>query len=373
MPKMKAIAAGGALLGAAAAIAAGTAFAVVALADDGGATPAVETRAAASGRDAAADGGAALSVQEVYRRTREGVVEVSATGGQGTRTPYGPAPQGEQRSQGSGFVIDRDGHIVTNYHVVAGATSVTVTFSDGREVDARVVGTDPSTDLALLDVDVPADELTPLELGRSSDVQVGDPVVAIGSPFGLEETVTTGVVSALDRSIDAPNGFAIDGAIQTDAAVNHGNSGGPLLDMSGRVIGVTSQIESRSGGNDGVGYAVPSDTVRDVVSQLLEDGEVEHAYLGVAIESAERGVRLAEVRPDSPASEAGLRSGDVVTAVDGKRVSSAEDLRGTIAAKRPGDEIELEVRRGDSARTVTVELGTRPAQALGWVERPRLP
>src|ERR671923_174772 len=204
---------------------------------------------------ASADAGS-LSVNAIYERARKGVVEITAT-------EETPGLFGEPRSQqagGSGFVYDSDGHIVTNEHVVNGAQTVSVTFWNGKTYDAKVVGTDPSTDLAVLDVDAPASQLFPLSLGDSDDLAVGDGVIAIGSPFGLDQTVTTGIVSALHRQMRAPNGFTIDDSIQTDAAINHGNSGGPLLDTRGTVIGVNSQIESDSGGNDGVGFAVPSST-----------------------------------------------------------------------------------------------------------------
>ena len=201
-----------------------------------------------------------------------------------TTSPFGNG--GTQQAQGSGFVYDDQGHVITNQHVVDGAQSVKVTLWNGKTYDATVVGTDPSTDIAVLDVDAPASVLEPLSLADSSKLEVGDGVVAIGSPFGLEQTVTSGIVSALHRQITAPNDFAIDDAIQTDAAINHGNSGGPLLDMSGRVVGVTSQIESESGGNDGVGFAVSSNTVKRIADALISNGSVDHAYLGVATETS---------------------------------------------------------------------------------------
>jgi putative serine protease PepD len=224
-----------------------------------------------------------------------------------------------------------------------------------------VVGTDPSTDLAVLKVDAPASALAALALADSDDVEVGEGVVAIGSPFGLEQTVTTGIVSALHRQITAPNDFAIDDAIQTDAAINHGNSGGPLLDLDGKVIGVNSQIESQSGGNDGVGFAVPSNTVKRVAAALIADGEIEHAYLGVATEDVDAdGAGIAEVRTGTPADEAGLEAGDVVTAVDGEEVGSADELRQAIDSHEPGDEVELTLERDGETQSVTVTLGTRP-------------
>ena len=229
------------------------------------------------------------------------------------------------------------GHVITNQHVVDGAKSVEVTFWNGKTYDATVVGSDPSTDIAVLDVDAPASALEPLALADSSQLEVGDGVVAIGSPFGLEQTVTTGIVSALHRQITAPNNFAIDDAIQTDAAINHGNSGGPLLDLDGNVVGVNSQIESESGGNDGVGFAVPSDTVERIADALITDGSVEHAYLGVATEDVEgsTGAGISEVRTGTPAAAAGLSNGDAVTKIDGTSRDSADELRRLIDAKQP--------------------------------------
>jgi len=262
---------------------------------------------------------------------------------------------------------------------------VSVTFSNGETYDASVVGSDASTDLAVLDVDAPASLLKPLRLGDSSGLAVGDPVVAIGSPFGLENTVTTVIVSALQRQMQAPNGFTINDSIQTDAAINHGNSGGPLLNMQGHVVGVNAQISSESGGNDGVGFAIPSDTVESIVSQLLANGVAEHAYLGVGVATitesvaaevgSPTGVALTEVREGTPAAEAGLRAatgsttvdgreyptgGDVITAVDGTPVASAEDLQRAIDAKRPGATVAITYSRDGQTRTVEVELVRRP-------------
>ena len=188
-------------------------------------------------------------------------------------------------------------------------------------------------------------------------------MIAIGSPFGLEQTVTTGIVSALHRQINSPNDFAIDDAIQTDAAINHGNSGGPLLDLEGRVIGVNSQIESESGGNDGIGFAVPSDTVARIAADLIADGEVEHAYLGVATgdTSSGDGASIAEVRPGTPAAAAGLREGDVVTEIDGEAVADADELRTLIDARQPGDSVELTIVRDGEEQTIEVELASRPS------------
>ena len=326
-------------------------------------TTTVESRVTDPAAQAVAARTSGLTINEIYRRSAAGVVEITVESPAGADAPFG---QGATVS-GSGFVIDRQGHIVTNQHVVEDADSVTVTFAGGGETVATVVGTDPSTDLALLRVEPAGRSLTPLTLAPSTAVEVGDPVVAIGNPFGLEGTATSGIVSALDREIEAPNGFVIDRAIQTDAALNGGNSGGPLLDARGRVIGVNSQIRSETGGNVGIGYAVASDTVRAFVADLEADGEVEHAYLGVAFEATAAGVRVTEVRSGSPAARAGLRGGteggDLVTALDGEAIETPAELRAAVSAKQPGDTLTLEVRRDGSSRTVTVELGRRPETA----------
>jgi putative serine protease PepD len=287
-----------------------------------------------------------LSVQSIYQLANKGVVEVTA--GQG---------------QGSGFVYDGDGHIVTNDHVVDGATSVSVRFWNGKTFDAQVVGTDASTDLAVLKVDAPASNLFPLSLGDSSKLAVGDSVVAIGSPFGLEGTVTSGIVSALHREMTSPNHFAIDNSIQTDAAINHGNSGGPLLNAQGKVVGITSQIESNSGGNEGVGFAIPSNTVSSIAAQLISSGKADHAFLGVVLQdsSAQTGAAISQVRAGTPAARAALRAGDVVTTAAGTRINSASELRAVINAHRPGDTISVTYTRGGQSHTVTVKLTARPA------------
>ena len=301
------------------------------------------------------------TVGEIYKRSSASVVEITV-GSTGEASPFG-GDGGTQQAQGSGFVYDTEGHVITNQHVVDGAETVSVKFANGKSYSATVVGGDPSTDIAVIDVDAPASELKPLELADSSAVEVGDGVIAIGSPFGLEQTVTTGIVSALHRQITSPNSFSIDDAIQTDAAINHGNSGGPLLDMDGEVIGVNSQIESESGGNDGVGFAVPSNTVGKIADALISDGSVEHAYLGVAIEDTDgaEGATLAEVRAGTPAAEAGLESGDVVTKLDGETVDSADELRRLVDAHSPGDSVELTFERDGDTQTVEVTLGTRPS------------
>jgi S1-C subfamily serine protease len=241
------------------------------------------------------------------------------------------------------------------------AEEVYVAFADGNQVAARIVGFDPNADVALLKIDPSGLTLRPLRLGTARDLKVGSPVAAIGSPFGEPQSLSVGVVSATDRSIRSLTGFEIAGAIQTDAAINHGNSGGPLLDSAGRVIGINAQIESESGGNDGVGFAIPSSTVRRVASQLISGGQVAHAYLGVQLTDATGGAGVAHVRGDGPAGDAGLEVGDVVTAIDGKPVGTADALVSAVDAHKPGDEVTLKVRRDGRLRDVDVTLGTRPS------------
>ncbi|MBA3735439.1 MAG: trypsin-like peptidase domain-containing protein [Actinobacteria bacterium] len=292
-----------------------------------------------------ASSGSGLSVQSIYQLARKGVVEVTSAQG-----------------QGSGFVYDTTGHVLTNQHVVSGASSLTVKLWNGKTYDAQVVGTDASTDLALLKISAPASELFRLALGDSGKLIVGDNVVAIGSPFGLEETVTSGIVSALHREMRSPNGFAIDDSIQTDAAINHGNSGGPLLNAQGKVVGINAQIESDSGGNDGVGFAIPSNTIRSIASQLISNGKAQHAFLGVVLsDSSSGGARIGQVRAGTPAAKAGLRAGDVVTAVAGKSIASASELRAAINAHRPGDQVSVTYKRGAKSHTASVKLASRPS------------
>jgi putative serine protease PepD len=301
-------------------------------------------------------------IAQLYKRSIPGVVEVNSTSTAGSdTTPFGAPGGGTTQSTGSGFVADTDGHVITNEHVVAGATSVTVRFHDGQTMKAEVVGEDASTDVAVLKLDHLPDGVTPLPLGSTSALEIGDAVIAIGSPFGLEGTVTSGIVSGMGREIQSPDGFTIDNAIQTDAALNHGNSGGPLIDATGRVVGMNSQIASESGGSDGIGYAIPIETVRSIARQLEESGQVRHPYLGVTLADANGGgARIGQVRGGTPADSAGLRAGDVVTKVDGQAVSGADDLRRIVTEHEPGDKVTLTVRRGDSTKTLTVTLGARP-------------
>jgi S1-C subfamily serine protease len=340
----------------------------------------------AGGADLANPKSGALTPREIYKRDAPGVVFVTADVTQ-PASPFSPGQQGQ--STGSGFVIGKSGSIVTNAHVVEGAPSVRVRFGDGRTARARVAGRDPSTDLALLLVDPEGLDLRPLELGSSKGVQVGDPTVAIGNPFGLDRTLTTGVVSALQRSIPSLQpGFRINNVIQTDAAINPGNSGGPLIDAQGKVIGVNSQIETGGGGrgNVGIGFAVPIDTAKEVIPQLRRSGSVQRAYLGVgtrtiggALEELELpsadGALVETVEPGSPAARAGLRGGtseqdvgggtvrtggDIIKAVDGAKVRSADDVSELIGNRRPGDTVRLDVLRDGTRRSVTVTLGHRP-------------
>ena len=331
----------------------------------------------------------AKSVQEIYEEAGPGVVQVTSTSVVTANPFFGPQ---SASSLGSGFVVDRDGYIVTNYHVIEDAQEIEVNFSGDDRVPAKVVGSDPSTDLAVLKIDAHSRALTPLPLGNSEAVRVGDAVVAIGNPFGLERSVTAGIVSALQRNITAPNGYTIDKVIQIDAPINRGNSGGPLLNASGEVIGVNSQIESETGGNVGIGFAVPVNTVREVVSQIKQHGKVEHAYLGVEMQAitpelaetvnlpVDAGVLIARVAEGSPADEAGLEGGDqsvivdgqsyvlggdIVVSADGQAMTTPDELRTMIMEKRPGDSITLDIRRGDMQRTVNVTLGQQPAQSGG--------
>jgi putative serine protease PepD len=298
-----------------------------------------------------------LSVAQIANQSIPGVVEVDATG-ISSQSPY-PGSSSQTAAEGTGWVYDTQGHIVTNEHVIDGASSVSVKFSDGTTAKATVVAKDTSSDLAVLKVDVAASKLHPLPVGDSSALQVGDGVVAIGNPYGLDGSVTSGIVSALDREISAPDNTPIEGAIQTDAAINHGNSGGPLLNLDGKVVGVTSQIQSDSGANDGVGFAISSNMVKTVVQQLLTTGKVAHPLLGVQVTTTANGVSVAKVESGSGADKAGIKSGDVITAVDGTKVTSSQQLRTIIAAHKPGDTLQVEILRSGSTKTLTVTVGSR--------------
>jgi S1-C subfamily serine protease len=342
----------------------------------------------------------ALSINDIYKRSAPGVVQVTSTSTVSVPAdpffgnPFFPQQQ-TQQSLGSGFVIDKAGHVVTNYHVVQGAKQVRVSFSNGGSMKATIVGTDPSSDLAVLRIDTSSRALTPLPLGNSDGMQVGDPVVAIGNPFGLDRTVTAGIVSAIQRAITAPNGYTIDHVIQTDASINHGNSGGPLLSGRGEVIGVNSQIEtgnSGASGNVGVGFAIPSNTVKTVIAQLIRQGHVDRAFIGISATPitrdlarvfrlpVSRGLLVQSVQPGSGAATSGLKAGstqvvlagetyelggDIIVEAGGRPVASLDRLRDIVATKKPGDKLLLVVYRGTRRTSLAVRLGRQPASRSG--------
>jgi putative serine protease PepD len=301
--------------------------------------------------------------QSVYESASPGVVQITATGISTQSGPFGQGG-GSQTATGSGFVVDGDGHIVTAAHVVNGASTVKVAFSDGTGRSATVVGKDDATDVAVLKIDPSGLTLHPLALGRSAGLTVGDSLVAIGSPFGYPESVSTGIVSGLDRTIQAPNGFTVAHAIQTDAALNPGNSGGPILDSSGRVIGIADQIATNGSSqqSSGVGFAVPIDIVSSELSALEGGKTVHHAYLGVSSSdsTSATGALVAAVSAGSPAATAGVQTGDVITAVDRQQITGSGGLVAAVAAHAPGDHVRLTVRRGSGTQTLTVTLGTQP-------------
>ena len=325
----------------------------------------------------------------IYDRLGPGVVTIISLFGDGD------VPLGQQNGGlGSGFVLDADGYIATNTHVVtngprlARAREVFVDFADGNRVPARIVGTDPNADVALLKVEPRGLSLTPLALGQVEELRVGEPVAAIGSPFGEEQSLSVGVISALDRNIESLTDFGIGDAIQTDAAINRGNSGGPLLNARGRVIGINAQIKTETGEGAGVGFAIPVDTARRSLDVLRKEGEVEYGYLGVSTQplypqlarrlglDVTTGALVSEVVSDSPAKEAGLTAGgrkiefqgqreipadgDVIVAVDGRRLTRTTDLADVISLREPEAEVRLTVIRDDERRTIEVELGRRP-------------
>jgi S1-C subfamily serine protease len=390
---------GAAGLLAAAVLGAGLALGGAALFGDLGKTTTIrEIHAAASTAAATAisGNGAGPSINDIYKRAAPGVVQVTST--TIVNVPADPffgnplfPQQQRQQSLGSGFVVDKAGHIVTNFHVVDGAKQVRVSFSNGASLKTTVVGTDPSSDLAVLKIDASSRALTPLALGDSDRIKVGDPVVAIGNPFGLDRTVTAGIVSAIQRAITAPNGYTIDHVIQTDASINHGNSGGPLLNGRGEVIGVNSQIEtgdSGSGGNVGIGFAVPSNTVKTVIAQLIRQGRIDRAFIGISAVPITRdlarvfrlpvskGLLVQSVQPGSGAAKAGLKAGttqvvlagesynlggDILVEADGVPVASLDKLRDLVAAKKPGDKLRLVVYRGGKKTQLEVTLGRQPS------------
>jgi S1-C subfamily serine protease len=380
-------------------LAAGAAGAVLALAGQGAVAGGsvttvvreVADAAPAASLPAVAARAGAPTIREIYARTRRGVVQVNATRVlRGLDTdPFFGLPYGERPrlGVGSGFVIDKAGHVVTSLHVVEGAETITVSFSNRDRVKARLVGADPATDLAVLQLDTPSRALTPLILGDSDRLAVGDPVVAIGNPFGLDRTVTAGIVSALARPLTAPNGAELEDMIQTDAALNEGSSGGPLIDSSGTVVGVATAVAGdEEGARPGIGFAVPVNTVRTVVAQLLDDGRVARSTLGLqAVEldeqlaelfalSVDRGLLVQSLDPDGPAERAGVRAGathvvvagesyvlggDVLLSVDGRNVATLGEFRRALAEHRPGDSLRLVVVRDGERRELVAKLGRR--------------
>ncbi len=286
-------------------------------------------------------GESGADVRAVYRSAAPAVVAVSAGG-----------------RSGSGFLIDTEGHIVTNAHVVGDATDVEVAIG-GRRVQAQVRGVEPSVDLAVLTLDVPAGDVRPLAFTDVGAPRMGDPVVAIGAPFGLQGSLSSGIVSGLRRQIDSPNGFAITGVIQTDAALNPGSSGGPLLDLSGRVVGVATQIATEGGRNEGIGFAVPAEIARRVVARIIATGTADLPYLGIVGQDVGGGIRLEDVLDAGPAIGL-LMPEDTIIAVEGQPITSNADLAGELARHAPNDTVNLTVRRKDGTLDVRVTLTSRP-------------
>jgi S1-C subfamily serine protease len=346
----------------------------------------------------ASSSSAGLTARQIYQRDAPGVVFIRSDVVQRVQSPFFPFPQDQQgQVSGSGFVIDHTGRILTNAHVVQGAVKVSVQLADKKMVNANVIGKDASSDLALLKINPDGVDLHPLTLGTDQGIHVGDPTIAIGNPFGLDRTLTTGVVSAIQRQIKAPNGFTIEHVIQTDAALNPGNSGGPLLDSAGRVIGVNSQIETGGNGNGsvGIGFAVPIDTAKQVIPQLERNGKVQHAFLGLVSATIDpslarlnlpvsSGALVQSVQSGGPADKAGIKGGDVsaqingnpielggdvIVALDGKPITSADDLATAIGDKHPGDQVKITLVRNGKRKVVSVTLGSRPSTA----QAPSLP
>jgi S1-C subfamily serine protease len=338
---------------------------------------------------ASAETGQALTVGDIYKRAGPGVAYIQSTIVETTPGPFGLPDRTPGQATGSGFVLSQRGYVATNAHVVSGAKDVQVSFGKGDPVPAKVVGTDLSTDLAVIKVDPSKVKLTTLPLGDSDTLRVGDPVVAIGNPFGFDDTVTTGIVSALGREIQAPNNFSIDHTIQTDAAINPGNSGGPLLDQHGRVVGVNSQIATGGNGRGsvGIGFAIPINLAKRILPALIKSGRVPHAYIGITTAPltptlvqdfnlpASKGALVQAIEPGSPAAKAGLRAGrthiagsviaggDLIVGVGGKPVTTPSDIASAIATAKPGDTVTIDFFRGRTKRSVSVKLADRPAKA----------
>jgi putative serine protease PepD len=318
-----------------------------------------------------------LTVNQIFRLAGPGVVDITTTSTQNTPGFYGFGQQ-QTQGEGAGVVFDTKGNIITDEHVVSGANQITVTFQDGRKAAASLVGSDTGADVAVIHVNVPASELHPLTFADSTKVQVGDNVVAIGSPFSLPNTITAGIVSAVGRTISAPNQFTIPNAIQTDAAINPGNSGGPLLNASGQVVGLADQIETNNqngqgeGSNSGVGFATPANTDVRIANELISTGKAKNAYVGVSLNPQVAGGAAISrpsqssqppIAPGGPAAKAGLQPGDLITAVNGQRISSVNQFVATIANYAPGDTVTLTVQRGGQSKSIKLTLGSQPADA----------
>ena len=333
-----------------------------------------------------------LTAGDIYKRDAPGVAFIRSQIVQRTQSSpfdFGLPQEQQGEATGSGFVIDRAGTILTNAHVVNGATKVTVQFANKQSVDAKVLGKDESTDLALLKVDPAGLNLAPLALGSSKGVEVGDPAIAIGNPFGLERTLTTGVISAVQRTIQAPNNFEIDDVLQTDAPINPGNSGGPLIDATGKVIGINSQIATGGNGSNGsvgIGFAVPIDTAKKIIPELRQSGRVDRGYLGIGSLTVDKtladlnlpvkhGALVQSVTPGGPADKAGIRAGDlsatldnhaiqlggdIITKVDDKEIRTRDDLEAAVVNRKSGDRVKVTLYRAGKLKTVVVTLGERP-------------
>ncbi len=314
-----------------------------------------------------------LSVNQIFKTDSPGVVDITATDTQQGSSGFFSTPSQTTQDEGAGVVFDKQGHILTDEHVVSGASSVVVHFQDGVNKSATVLGTDASTDVAVLKVDVSASELHPIPFANSNNAQVGDPVVAIGSPFGLPETTTAGIVSAVGRSITAPNNYTIPGAIQTDASINPGNSGGPLLDGNGQVLGLNDQIQTSSGDSAGVGFATPANADVQVADTIISGKKVEHPYVGVCLNEsgpaaiATSGGESCPTGPivaGGPGAKAGLVAGDKITKVNGKAIASSDAFISVISNYKPGDTVTLTVITPSKKTTnIKVTLGSRPAKA----------
>jgi S1-C subfamily serine protease len=369
----------------------------------GGTTTTVERTLSApiasqsSSEEESGGNGGGNTVDQIYKADGDGVAFIESTippeESAEAFNPFGESEsQGGGTATGSGIVLDAKGHILTNNHVIEGADKIEVKLGESdHEYTAKVVGTDPASDLALIQVEAPSKELDPLTLGDSSKMEVGDPVVAIGNPFGLDRTVTSGIVSALQRQIEAPNGFSIDNVIQTDAAINPGNSGGPLINSAGEVIGINSQIETGGGndGNVGIGFAIPINTAKEVIHELETKGSVEHAYLGITGGTispelakafnlpVKQGVLIQSVEKGGPSDKAGLEGGttpvtiegeevmvggDIIVEAEGKKITNMEQIIELVNQHKPGDEVTLKYLRDGKEKTATVTLGIRPAK-----------